>query len=77
MVGRAILQLNEDGLWSRRNMFETMITPTFGPRLKHAIQLELLESVYFLGKVLLYRGFLKTSTVYSVGNTVSEANFLA
>ena len=62
---------------SSRNMFEMMITPKFKPRFEHAFQLELLEIVYFIEKVFLYRGFPKTYTVYRIWNTVPEANFLA
>ena len=69
---------DENGHWGRRNiMFKMVVTTTFGPRFEDAIQMESLKSVYAIGKILLYRGFLKTSTVYSFENTVSEAKFLA
>ena len=66
-----MVHLNEDGHWGRRSMFEMTVTTSFGPRFEDAVQIERLKSVYVIGKILLYRGFLKTFIVYSIGNTVS------
>ena len=68
---------DENGHWGRRNMFKMVVTTTLGPHFEDATQMESLKSVYAIGKILLYRGFLKTSTLYSFGNAVSEAKFLA
>ena len=77
LVGRIMVHLDEDGHWGRRHMFEMVVTTTLGPRFEEVIQMERLKSVYDIGKILLYRSFPKTSTVYSIGNIVSKANLLA
>ena len=70
-----MVYLNEDGDWGRRHMFEMVVTTTFGRSFEHATQLERSKREYIIRKIALYRGFLKTSPVFSIGKTVSEKTY--
>ena len=70
-----MLDLNEDGHWGRRNIFDNVTTTRFGLRFEGSVQLVFLKGVNFIGKVHPLRGFMKMCTVNCVGTTVSECTY--
>ena len=47
---------DEDDHWGRRNMFEMVVSTTFGPRFDYPIQMERLKSVYSSSRRSSYTG---------------------
>ena len=72
-----MFDLNEDGHWSRRNIYENVVRTTHGLRFEPSVQMENVKSAHFVQKVHPHRGCIKTSTVHCVRTTVSEATIIA